>query len=64
MVVVFSSPFIQVEIPNIMLNGISPYVSSHVAEQNETENPINGFEIKQQYIISEYRRYDINNLKN
>lgn len=46
-----SSPFIQVRIPNIMLNGIS-HVSSHAAEQNETENPINGFEIKQQYRTS------------
>ena len=42
-----SSPFIQVRIPNIMLNGIS-HVSSHAAEQNEAENPIKGFEIKQQ----------------
>ena len=46
-----SSPFVQVRIPNIMLNGIS-HVSSHAAEQNETENPINGFEIKQQYRTS------------
>ena len=44
-------PFIQVRIPNIMLNGIS-HVSSHSADQNVSKNPINGFEIKQQYRTS------------
>lgn len=41
-------PFVQVKIPSIMLNGISN-VSSDTTEKNESQNPINGFEIKQQY---------------
>ena len=36
-----SSPFIQVRIPNIMLNGIS-HVSSHAAEQNEARKSDKG----------------------
>jgi hypothetical protein len=43
-----SQPLIQVRIPSIMLNGISN-VSSDTTEKNESQNPINGFEIKQQY---------------
>jgi hypothetical protein len=41
-------PFVQVKIPSIILNGIS-HVSSGATEKNESQNPINGFEIKQQY---------------